>query len=64
MATIAATGDKKLTNGYGPKLQGFVTISPGDLKKIHKMETEQIGSGTCRTHSGERVVLDVFTKVF
>ncbi len=53
LATIAATGDKKLTNGFGPKLQGFVTMSPVDLETIHKMETARFAAVLVEPIQGE-----------
>ena len=53
LATIAAAGDKKLTNGFGPKLQGFHTISPSEMKKIPKMETDRLAAVLIEPIQGE-----------
>ena len=41
MATIAAAGNPHYVEGFGPPLEGFVHLEPGDLEAVEAAITPQ-----------------------
>jgi len=67
LAAIAAGGNPKYLEGFGPKVEGFDSIPPGDLKAVHAAigpETAAIliepiqGEGGVRVISRVKAILD------
>ena len=53
LATIYASGSKKMTEGFGPKVQGFDHFAYGDHKKLKKLITKQTAAIMLETIMGE-----------
>ena len=53
LATIYASGSKKMTEGFGPKVQGFDHFKFGDHKKLKKLITKKTAAIMLETIMGE-----------
>ena len=53
LATIYASGSKKMTEGFGPKVQGFDHFEYGDHKKLKKLITKKTAAIMLETIMGE-----------
>ena len=53
LATIYASGSKKMTEGFGPKVQGFDHFKFGDHKKLKKLITNKTAAIMLETIMGE-----------
>ena len=53
LATIYASGSKKMTEGFGPKVQGFDHFRFGDHKKLKKLITKKTAAVMIETVMGE-----------
>ena len=53
LATIYASGSKKMTEGFGPKVQGFDHFRFGDHKKLKKLLTKKTAAVMIETVMGE-----------
>ncbi len=53
LATIYASGSKKMTEGFGPKVQGFDHFNFGDHKKLKKLITKKTAAIMLETIMGE-----------
>ena len=53
LATIYASGSKKMTEGFGPKVQGFDHFAYGDHKKLKKLITKKTAAIMLETIMGE-----------
>ena len=53
LATIYASGSKKMTEGFGPKVQGFDHFKFGDHESLKKSITKQTAAVMCETAMGE-----------
>ncbi len=53
IAAIYASGSKKMTEGFGPKVQGFDHFSFGDHKKLKKLITKKTAAIMVETIMGE-----------
>ena len=53
LATIFASGSKKMTEGFGPKVQGFDHFKFGDHKKLKKLITKKTAAIMVETIMGE-----------
>ncbi len=53
IATIYASGSKKMTEGFGPKVQGFDHFEYGDHKKLKKLITKKTAAIMLETIMGE-----------
>jgi len=53
IATINASGSKKMTEGFGPKVEGFDHFKFGDHKKLKKMITNKTAAVMIETIMGE-----------
>tara|TARA_B100001057_G_scaffold275963_1_gene276221 strand:- start:3130 stop:4296 length:1167 start_codon:yes stop_codon:yes gene_type:complete len=61
LATIYASGSKKMTEGFGPKVQGFDHFNFGDhkkLKKLIKINTAAIMVETIMGEGGIKIIPD------
>ena len=52
IAAIYASGSKKMTEGFGPKVQGFDHFKFGDHKRLKKMITKKRYEVHDRTYNG------------
>tara|TARA_B100000963_G_C22586645_1_gene653443 strand:+ start:461 stop:1627 length:1167 start_codon:yes stop_codon:yes gene_type:complete len=65
LATIYASGSKKMTEGFGPKVQGFDHFNFGDHKRLNKLITKKTAGIMIETIMGEggiKVIPDVCLK--
>ncbi len=53
LAAIFASGSKKMTEGFGPKIQGFDHFNFGDHKKLKKLITSKTAAIMVETIMGE-----------
>ena len=53
LGTIAAAGDKKLTNGFGPVLRGFDQVTAGDLTELQDCINERTAAILIEPIQGE-----------
>ena len=53
LATIFASGSKKMTEGFGPKVSGFDHFNFGDHKSLKKSITKNTAAIMCETAMGE-----------
>jgi len=53
LATIFASGSKKMTEGFGPKVPGFDHFNFGDHKGLKKAITKKTAAIMCETAMGE-----------
>ena len=53
LATIYASGSKKMTEGFGPRVQGFDHFEYGDHKKLKKLITKKTAAIMLETIMGE-----------
>ena len=53
IAAIFASGSKKMTEGFGPKVQGFDHFNFGDHKKLNKLITKKTAAIMVETIMGE-----------
>ena len=53
LATIYASGSKKMTEGFGPKVQGFDHFNFGDHKKLKQLITNKTAAIMIETIMGE-----------
>ena len=53
LATIYASGSKKMTEGFGPKVQGFDHFNFGDHKRLKKLITKKTAAIMVETIMGE-----------
>ena len=53
IATINASGSKKMTEGFGPRIRGFDHFKFGDHKKLKKMITNKTAAVMVETIMGE-----------
>ena len=53
LATIFASGSKKMTEGFGPKVQGFDHFKFGDHKKLKRLITKKTAAIMVETIMGE-----------
>ncbi len=53
LATINASGSKKMTEGFGPKVEGFDHFEFGDHKKLKKIITNKTAAVMVETIMGE-----------
>ena len=53
LATIFASGSKKMTQGFGPKVSGFDHFNFGDHKGLKKAITNKTAAIMCETAMGE-----------
>ena len=53
LATIYASGSKKMTEGFGPKVQGFDHFKFGDHKRLKKLITNKTAAIMLETIMGE-----------
>ncbi len=53
IAAIYASGSKKMTEGFGPKVQGFDHFNFGDHKKLNKLITKKTAAIMVETIMGE-----------
>ena len=53
LAAIFASGSKKMTEGFGPKVQGFDHFNFGDHKKLKKLITKKTAAIMVETIMGE-----------
>ena len=53
LATIFASGSKKMTEGFGPKVQGFDHFKFGDHKKLKRLVTKKTAAIMVETIMGE-----------
>ena len=53
LAAIYASGSKKMTEGFGPKIQGFDHFKFGDHKKLKKLITKKTAAIMVETIMGE-----------
>ena len=65
LAAIYASGSKKMTEGFGPKIQGFDHFNFGDHKKIKKLINKNTAAIMVETIMGEggiKVIPDICLK--
>jgi acetylornithine/N-succinyldiaminopimelate aminotransferase len=65
LATIAATGQEKVLNGFGPKVDGFDHVPVGDMAALKAAITEQTAAVMIEPIQGEggvRLVSDGFLR--
>jgi acetylornithine/N-succinyldiaminopimelate aminotransferase len=65
LATLAATGNKKYLDGFGPVVDGFDQLQPGDLDAVKKAITDQTAAimiEPIQAEGGVRVVEPQFLK--
>ncbi len=56
LAAIFASGSKKMTEGFGPKVPGFDHFNFGDHKGLKKAITKKTAAIMCETAMGESVI--------
>jgi len=59
LAAIYASGSKKMTEGFGPKIQGFDHFKFGDHKKLKKLITKKTAAIMVETIMGEGGIKEI-----
>ena len=59
LAAIYASGSKKMTEGFGPKVQGFDHFKFGDHKKLKKLITKKTAAIMIETIMGEGGIKEI-----
>ena len=59
LAAIYASGSKKMTEGFGPKIQGFDHFKFGDHKKLKKLITKKTAAIMIETIMGEGGIKEI-----